>query len=202
MPVARGGRKLGFLGGSFDPLHVGHLLIARDVAEHLKLDRVYLVPAGQAPLKRSAPGAPAEHRLAMARRAVAQEPGFGVLALEVQRGGISYTVDTARELRRRFARDRLFWILGSDQVAQLGAWREAGALVDLLEFAAVERAGAPPAAAPPLPGLRLHRCPARSLAISSTEIRERLRRGRSIAWLVPAPVLRYIQRHRLYRTDS
>lgn len=183
-------------------MHIGHLLIARDVAERLSLDRVFLVPASQAPLKSGPPGASPEHRLAMARRAVATETGFGVLSHEVRRGGISYTVETARWLRRRFPHDQLFWIVGADQLAQLASWREPQELARLLEFVAVQRPSVAPTPAPALPGLRLHHCPARALEVSSTEIRDRLHRGRSVAWLVPAPVLRYIERHRLYRTNA
>ncbi len=179
-------------------------MIAQDARERLGLDRLYFVPAAQAPLKDSAPRTEARHRLAMTRLAAAVLPGVDVLDDEIRAGGVSYTVDTARLLRGRWPDAELFWIVGADQVAKLPRWREIGELVRLVTFAGLERPGCPPVAPPAEapPGLRLCGVRGHAVDISSSEIRDRLRSGLSIDLFVPAGVRAYISENALYTKST
>ncbi len=190
--------KIGFLGGSFDPVHCGHLVAARDACEHQRLARVVFVPAAQAPLKSGAPRAPAADRLAMLRAAVAEEPRFTVSDHELRRGGVSYTIDTARHFRAEFPGARLFWIIGGDQLARLPRWRSLAQLAELVEFVVLDRPGHPVQAPAGLTGLRLHRCAGHALAITSTELRARVRRNLPLDWFTPHKVVAHLRRKRLY----
>ncbi|MDR0354071.1 MAG: nicotinate-nucleotide adenylyltransferase, partial [Opitutaceae bacterium] len=194
-----GGVKIGFLGGSFDPVHFGHLIAAQDALEQHRLDRLILVPAAQAPLKPSDAQGSAEDRLAMVRAAVAWDRRFEVSDYELRKGGVSYTIDSARHFRARFPGDRLFWILGGDQLPRLHLWREIGELVQLMEFIFLERPGHPMRAEPKIPGLRLHRCDGHLVEISSTELRARARKGLSLDYFMPHKAIVQIQEKRLYR---
>lgn len=191
--------KIGFLGGSFDPVHFGHLLAAQDAFEQHELDRLFLVPAAQAPLKPADVQSTADDRLAMLREAVAWDRRFEVSDVELRRGGISYTIDSARYFRARFPNDQLYWIIGGDQLPKLHLWRDIQELAQLVEFIFLERPGYPVRAQPEIPGLRLHRCDGHLLAISSTELRDRTRRGLSLDYFVPHKAIVYIQEHNLYR---
>jgi nicotinate-nucleotide adenylyltransferase len=131
--------KIGFLGGSFDPVHLGHLAIAQDALEGAGLDRVDFIPAAVSPLKGRELTATAAQRLEMVRLAIAGDARFGVLDLELRRGGTSYTVDTVRELRALFPGAELFWVIGADQLARLAEWKEIGELVRLVEFVHLAR---------------------------------------------------------------
>ncbi len=193
-----GGVKIGLLGGSFDPVHNGHVALAR-AALAAGMDRVLLIPAAQAPLKPSAVRASSEDRLAMLRLAVGDCPGAEVSDVEIRRGGVNYTIDTVRTLRAEHSGDQLFWIIGADQLARLGAWREIGALTELVEFLCAVRPGhglEPPAG---LPGLRWRRLEGPEWDVSSTEVRARAERGESLAGLVPDKAIEYLERNRLYR---
>ena len=191
--------KIGFLGGSFDPVHFGHLLAAQDAYEQHKLDRLILVPAAQAPLKPTDVQTSPEDRLAMLRSAVEWDRRFEISDVELRRGGVSYTVDSARHFRAQYPKDDLYWIIGGDQLPNLHLWKDVGELAQLVEFIFLERPGYPVKAAPNIPGLRLHRCDGHLLAISSTELRERSRRGLSLDYFVPHKAIVYIQDHTLYR---
>lgn len=193
--------KIGFLGGSFDPVHFGHLLAAQDAYEQFQLDRVVLVPAAQAPLKPHEVQASAGDRLAMLRAAVEGDRRFEVADVELRRGGLSYTIDSARHFRLRYPDDELYWIIGGDQLPQLPLWRDIGELTRLLEFILLERPGYP-AGPPPVPGLRLHRCDGHLIAVSSTELRGRARRRLPLDYLVPPEAVVYIRQHGLYRDTS
>ena len=194
--------KIGFLGGAFDPVHLGHLVMAQDAVEQLELDRLEFIPAAVSPWKERTMVAPAADRLAMVRRAIAGDPRFGVLDLELQRGGLSYTVDTARELRQRFPDDRLFWVVGADHLARLDQWHDVATLVQLIEFAQVERPGCAEVAPPAIPGLRMHRVRSHLIDVSSTELRGRAGRGQPLRYLVPAEVAGYIAEKSLYRNPA
>jgi nicotinate-nucleotide adenylyltransferase len=194
--------KIGFLGGAFDPIHFGHLLIAQDAVEQLGLDRVDFVPTAISPLKGRALVASPADRLAMVERAIADDPRFGVLDDELRRGGVSYTVDTARALVKRFPGDRLFWLIGADQVQQLGDWREISELVRLVEFGQFARPGCAVVAPPEVPGLRLHAVRSHRVEVSSTELRERVRLGRPLRYFVPLKVNHYIESKSLYRDPA
>ncbi len=195
--------RLGILGGTFDPVHFGHLAAAEEARVALQLDRVLFVPAAHQPLKarRLTPG---EHRLEMLRRAVADHPHFSVSDLELVRGGISYTVDTLRTLRERYPAADLFFILGADALLQLPRWKEASALPDLCRWIVIMRPGYPLDVLPvlrALPGLqgRTTFLPGPKLDISAEELRARIAQGRPIRYQTPEPVVRYIEAWGLYR---
>lgn len=190
--------KIAFLGGSFDPVHFGHLCIAQDALEQLQLDKVIFVPAAQAPLKKGAVNAEDRHRLEMLKLAVEGDARFGVSEIELIRGGMSYAIDTVLQMRRELAGDRLFWILGADQLALLAHWMRVEQLVKEIEFISFDRPGCPDSELPPIPGLRLHRCQGHLMQISSTEIRDRVQRGLSLDFLMPHKAIVYLRENRLY----
>lgn len=191
--------KIGFLGGSFDPVHFGHLMAAQDAYEQHHLDRLIFVPAAQAPLKPNDVQSTAEDRMAMLREAIAWDKRFEISDVELRRGGVSYTIDSARHFRALHPHDDLYWIIGGDQLPKLRFWRDIEALAQLVEFIFLERPGFPVKARPDVPGLRLHRCDGHLLAISSTELRERTRRNLSLDYFVPHKAIVYIREHGLYR---
>jgi nicotinate-nucleotide adenylyltransferase len=191
--------KIGLMGGSFDPVHFGHLVAAQDAVEQHQLDRLIMVPAAQAPLKPADVQTSGEHRLAMLRAATDWDHRFEVSDLEIRRGGVSYTIDSARHFRNQFPQDDLYWIIGGDQLPKLHLWKEIEELARLVEFIFLERPGHAPKPAPAIPGLRLHRCDGHLIEISSTELRERVRQGRSLDYFVPHKAIVYIQENQLYR---
>jgi nicotinate-nucleotide adenylyltransferase len=207
--------SLGVLGGTFNPIHFAHLRLAEEIREALALERVLFVPAAQPPLKPRV--APAPDRLEMVKLATASNPAFTVIDLELQRDGPSYTVDTLAELGRRFPDEPLWFVMGSDALAELSLWREPETLVTLANLAIVQRPGEarvdPGALLPnglrvqfaPAPGGLVHESgrelrviPTTELSLSATDIRERVARGASIRYLVPDSVCEYIAKHRLY----
>ena len=186
--------KLGLLGGSFNPIRHGLLAAAARAAEAAGLDRVLFIPASTPPLKDGRDLASARDRLALVRRAIRGNPLFEASDLELRRGGVSYTVDTLREIRRRTGA-RLFWILGADALRLLPQWKEIDEVRRLTSFIALARPGH--RMAPKLPKTIIVDMPL--LQISSTDLRRRIRRQRSIRYLVPDAVERYILRNGLYR---
>ena len=191
--------KIGFLGGSFDPIHFGHLLAAQDAYEQHRLDRLIIVPAAQAPLKPNEVKSTASDRLAMVRAATEWDTRFEVSDFELSRGGVSFTIDSARHFRGLFPNDDLYWVIGGDQLPKLHLWKDIGELATIVQFIFLERPGYPVKAAPDIPGLRLLRCDGHLLAISSTELRERTRRGLSLDYFVPHKAIVYIREKGLYR---
>jgi len=185
--------KLGILGGSFNPVHLAHLVIAERAAEAAALDRVLFVPAAVSPLKSGRDLAPAADRWAMLKLAIRGNPLFRASDLEIRRGGVSYTIDTLRELRRRTGAE-LHVVLGADAARLLPRWKSIDAVKRLARFVIVSRPGH--RVRPGLPKGHIVEVPL--LEISSTEIRERVRRGLSIRYLVPGPVERHIRRKGLY----
>jgi len=194
--------KIGLLGGSFDPVHFGHLLAAQDAYEQCKLDRLILVPAARAPLKSDEAHSSAEDRLAMLRAAVEWDRRFEISDVELRRGGVSFTIDSARHFRALYPHDELYWIIGGDQLPHLHKWKDVGELAGLIDFIFLERPGYPVKGTPEIPGLRLHRCDGHLLAISSTELRERIRRGLSLDYFVPHKAIVCIKERRLYLDES
>ena len=190
--------KIGFLGGSFDPVHFGHLMAAQDAYEQYGLDRLILVPAAQAPLKPTDVQSSAADRLAMLKAATEWDRRFELSDVELTRGGVSYTIDSARHFRAQFPNDQLYWIIGGDQLPQLHKWKDIGELAKLVEFIFLERPGYPNRATADIPGLVLHRCDGHLLAISSTELRERVRRHLSLDYFVPHKAIVYIKEKGLY----
>jgi nicotinate-nucleotide adenylyltransferase len=194
--------KIGILGGSFDPVHFGHLLAAQDAFEQQQLDRLILVPAAQAPLKPRDVQSTAEDRLAMLRAAVEWDHRFDVSDVELRRGGVSYTIDSARHFRALYPNDDLYWVVGGDQLPKLHLWKDIAELVQLVEFIFLERPGYPVREHPDIPGLRLHRCDGHLLAISSTELRERVKHNLSLDYFVPHKAIVYIRENHLYRETT
>lgn len=187
----------GLLGGSFDPVHLGHLIAADRAAEALGLARVLFVPCARQPLKAVGPVAPAAHRRAMLELAVAGHAAFAVEPMELERPGPgpSYTVDTLRELKRRCPGARLVLLLGADAAADLPRWRAAEEVARLAEVAALTRPGAPEV----VTGLVRHVVATPAIEISASDIRARCLAGKSIRYLVPDAVADYIERNGLYR---
>jgi len=190
--------RIGFLGGSLDPVHFGHLIAAQDAFEQHKLDRVVFVPAAQAPLKPLETRTAAVDRLAMVAAAIAGDSRFGVSDFELKQGGTSYTIDSVNHFRAQYPQDDLFWIIGGDQLPKLHLWREIEALAKRVEFIFLERPGHPLKAWPEIPLLKLHRCDGHLVEISSTELRARATRGLSLEYFVPRNALQYIRERGLY----
>lgn len=196
------GLRLGVFGGTFDPPHVGHVAIAREVADRLRLDRVIWMPAGAPPHKPDQPVSPAPVRLEMTRAAAAGEPRFEVSELEIRRPGPSYTVDTLRELRTAHPDADLFLILGADQIRTFATgWREPETILELATLALMDRAGDDAAeASPDLPGMeRAVHVPVPRVDVSSTEVRALVAGGGDVSGLVPSGVLAVMEREGLYR---
>jgi nicotinate-nucleotide adenylyltransferase len=192
--------KLGLFGGSFDPVHHGHLVAARDALEGAELDEVLFLPAAQAPLRATATLTPAAHRVAILRAAIEGQAGFSVSDLELRRGGTSYTIDTVRQVVAELPGNQLYWIVGADQVARLHEWREIAALATLVTFLALERPGHEARLHAEIPGLRLQRVRGHQIELSSTEIRARAAAGQSLDFLMPHKAIAYIRENSLYRS--
>jgi nicotinate-nucleotide adenylyltransferase len=190
--------KLGFFGGSFDPVHLGHLIAAQDAHEQLGLHTLFFVPSAQAPLRQDCVRASAEDRLEMLRLALADDPRFSILDWEITRGGISYTVDTAARIRAEFPAASPVWIVGEDQVGKLPEWRRIEELSELVEFAYLQRPGHAQPSVPDLPNLRLHRLVSHQIELSSTEVRDRAREKRPLRFLLPDTVINYIHQRSLF----
>lgn len=189
-------------GGSFNPIHLGHVLAADDVRRRLRLDRVLFAPAFRPPHKRG-PFAPYRHRREMARLAIKDEPGFELCRIEEARPGPSYTVDTLLELRSRCPGAALFLIIGSDQYREIASWHRPDLLTRLARIVVMSRPGV---ARPSLfPGHEPKRVLFRSVisvGISAAAVRARLAKGRSVRYMLPVRVNAYVKRHRLYRRQS
>jgi len=197
--------KIGVLGGTFDPVHIGHLMVAEEARVSLNLAEILLVPAGQPLLKLDYPITPAEHRLQMLRLAIAVRPHFKVSTMEIERPGPSYTVGTIAELRVQYgSEDEMFFILGWDSFAQLPGWREPSRLIKICYLVAVPRPGFQrpdlKALEDLIPGIseRVMLLDKPQIDISASAIRERAARGLSLRHLVPTPVAEYIRQHKLY----
>ena len=197
--------RLGLFGGSFDPPHVGHLLIAGDAHEALQLDRLVFIPTGVQPLKVGRGVASPSQRLAMVRLLIADDPRFAVDPVEIERPGLSFTVDTLSEFANRHRGAELFLLVGADVPRAFGRWREPERIVELATVVVLHRAedadgnkesDEDPAAAQLRK--RLTFLPTRRIDISSTEIRARLRSGKSIRGFVPDAVAEFIATERLY----
>ncbi len=188
--------RIGLLGGSFDPPHIGHLLAASDAHESLRLDRLLFIPAAVQPLKAGRTTARTDQRLAMTKMLVDGDPRFDVDAIEMDRGGLSYTVETLTALKQRWPSAELFWLVGADIVSTFAQWREPERIVELATVVVLERAGDFADRALPA-GMRC--LPTRRIDVSSTEIRQRVNEGKSVRGFVPDAVADFIAAERLYR---
>ncbi len=195
-PGAGGGTRIGVLGGTFDPVHVGHLVTAVNVRHELALDLVLLVVANDPWQKAGTVSTPASDRLAMVTAAVAGVPGLEPCDLELRRGGPSYTADTIAELAVRHPRAELHLILGSDAAGGLDTWEREEEVRDRVRLVVVARPGAE--AARPPPGWSHVVVEVPSVEMSSTDLRERVADGRPLDWLVPAGAIEIIRERRLY----
>ncbi|MGB0371778.1 MAG: nicotinate-nucleotide adenylyltransferase [Opitutales bacterium] len=199
--IAKARRHIGIYGGSFDPIHLGHLIIAQDCLEQLNLDEVVLVPAAASPLKSRSPIVSDEHRLEMARKAVESIAHFSVSDVEIRRGGVSYSIDTVAAFRKMHPDAVLYWILGQDQVNQLEHWYSIEELAQNVTFLAVGR-----------PGYELDdvsdgrievtHVKSHAVEISSTEIRERFKHDLPNDLFLPTSVLAYIRQNGLYHVEA
>jgi len=191
--------RIGLYGGTFDPIHLGHLRAAETAREAFCLDLVAFLPAAVPP-HREAPVSPAEDRLAMARLATATHPRFEAWDAELRRPGPSYTVETVETLVSERPSDSFVLVVGADTWPEMASWREPERLLRLVEVAVVDRPGCPGGELrPPFPGARgVRRAEGPSLPISATAIRERVARGLSVRFLVPDAVADYIEARRLY----
>jgi nicotinate-nucleotide adenylyltransferase len=198
-------RRLGILGGTFDPIHHGHLLAAEEACHQLALDKVLFVPAGVPPHKPAHPISPASHRVRMVELAIAGKPHFALSRVDVDRPDPCYTVDTLELLRAEWGNDpRFFFIEGADSLSDIACWYQPRRLIELCELAVAKRPGFEidmGSLEKRLPGLtgRLHWVKMPLLEISSSDLRARVRAGRSISYLVPREVETYVRKHGLYR---
>jgi nicotinate-nucleotide adenylyltransferase len=201
--------KIGVLGGTFDPVHLGHIMMAEEARKSLGLSEVLLVPAGQPMTRSNERMTSAEHRLLMLRLAAAGSPHLKVSTVEIERPGPSFTVDTITELRRKYgSKDEIFFILGWDSLAQLPIWREPARIVKMCILVAVPRPGWPQpslkALEKDIPGIakRVVFLENPRVDISATTIRDKVARGEPIDHLVPGPVAEYIKEHGLYKAEQ
>src|SRR6266404_4117820 len=186
----------GLFGGSFDPVHLGLLLVAQAAREELSLTRLFFIPAAHSPFKPEQPPTPANERLRLLRLALAGKEWCEIDEQEIQRGGVSYTIETVRDYRKRFPRAQLFYLIGGDNVPELPKWRQAEELAEAVEFVVIPRPGRIEVPFPkPFRGRTLKGFP---LGISSSQIRGRIRAGQPIENLVPAAVAEVIRNNRLY----
>jgi nicotinate-nucleotide adenylyltransferase len=208
MPESTVRHRMGILGGTFDPIHVGHLLIAEQAREHLELQEIRFIPAAVAPHKRDRQAVDAKHRWEMLKLAVGGNPYFTADDRELRRGGTSYTVDTLQDLKLEFPESQLVFLIGADSLNELHTWREPGRICDLAFVAVLARGGLP------LPDLNLLKCylpaaeqaelashlvPMPQIQISSSDIRSRIAAGKSVRYQLHPAVEAYIQAGSLYR---
>jgi nicotinate-nucleotide adenylyltransferase len=196
--------RIGILGGTFDPPHIGHLVIAEEARQKLGLAKVYFVPAREPPHKRGEPVSPLQDRIAMLRLALKDHPFFAVSLAEAMRPGPSYTVDTMKQLLDEFPpATELYFVMGMDSLAALPTWHEPSKLIDLCTLAVLKRPGYSAnmdELEKKIPGLasRVVFIPAPELEISSSDLQSRVRGGLSIAYMVPGCVAEYVAEHHLY----
>lgn len=190
---------IGLFGGSFNPPHIAHLIVADVVRDQFGLDEVWWIPNATPPHKEDDALAGVEHRLAMTRRAVDDHPSFRVCDIEVQRAGVSYTVETIRALQEQHPETDFGLIIGSDSLDHFGNWHRPDEIADRVPIIVYKRPGVIEEVAEPRFANRVHFVSAPVMEVSGTEIRARCRANRSIRYLVPTPVRDYIQVHGLYQ---
>ena len=183
-------KKIAIYGGTFDPIHHGHLIVAREALEKLGADEVIFIPARVSPLRKTAPFARDEMRLLMIQAAIENEPGFAVDDCELRRPPPSYTVDTVEQMRQRKGAPTIYCLIGEDNVGKLPKWRRFADLEKMVRFIVLDRSGQRPSHVYPV--IR------RKIDISATEIRKRVASGRSIQYFVPPAVEEIIRREKLY----
>ncbi|MDD4938576.1 MAG: nicotinate-nucleotide adenylyltransferase [Candidatus Omnitrophica bacterium] len=187
--------KIGLLGGTFNPIHTGHLILAEEVREKLLLDRIIFVPAYLPPHKDNSEIIPARLRLDMVRAAIKGNRHFSVSEIEIKRDGRSFTIDTIREFKKDYPGDKLYFIIGSDLLKYLDDWKDLDEIIKMVDFIAATRPGYPLERIPS----RISTVPIRAVDISGFEIRKAIKENKSFRYLVPESVFNYIRKKRLYR---
>ena len=191
--MAKPNEKIGLYGGTFDPIHNGHLILARDALERLELSKVVFLPARISPHKLDRPPAPPDARCRMVAAAIAGEPQFEMSACEINREGPSFTIDTVRGFQERFPEASLYYLIGDDNLTELETWKDIAILRQAAQFVVLSRAG--------MPFLSQFPTITRHIEISSTEIRSRVARGLSVRYMVPLPACELIAELGLYRDE-
>lgn len=187
--------KIGILGGTFNPIHIGHLILAEEAREKLKLANIIFVPAYLPPHKNNSDIASAGHRYKMIKAAIRPNKFFSVSDIEIKRTGLSYTIDTIREFKELYPKDELYFITGSDLLKYLDEWKDLGEIIKIVKFAVATR-----------PGYPLEKIPSyistvaiRAVDISAFEVRKCVKEKKSFRYLVPESVFNYINKNRLYK---
>jgi nicotinate-nucleotide adenylyltransferase len=203
--------RLGLYGGSFDPVHYGHLLLAECCREELQLDAVWFLPAAISPFKKEQSQTPARHRVEMLKLALAGHATMNVSTIEIDRGGVSYTVDTLNEIHAQQPLAEMFFLMGADSLRDLPTWREPARICELAIPVVAARASHPPVDYDVLRNLvspgRLEAIRSRQVTVplidlSSTDLRRRVSEGKSIRYRTPRAVEKYIETHGLYRPEA
>jgi len=187
--------KIGILGGTFNPIHLGHLILAEEIREKLRLDKIIFVPTYIPPHKKSKNIAPARDRYSMIKSAIRGNDFLDVSDIEIRRMGASYTIDTLRSFKKRFPRDDMYFITGSDLLNYLDEWKDLKQIISLVKFVVATRPGYPLEDIPSY----IKTVAIRAIDVSAFEIRQCVKKGLSFRYLVPDPVFAYITKKRLYR---
>lgn len=193
-------RSIGIMGGTFDPIHHGHLVAASEVMDVFQLDQVIFVPTAMQPFKAGRQVTPAEHRYLMTVIATASNPRFSVSRVDIDRGGTTYTIDTLRDLRDVYPDADFYFITGADALTQIVQWKDADLLFEMAHFIGVTRPGHV-LNAQKLPSSAVSLLEVPAMAISSTDCRRRVERDKPVWYLVPDGVVQYINKYRLYRRE-
>ncbi len=188
-------KRIGILGGTFNPVHTGHLILAEEVREKLGLDKVVFVPTFLAPHKDNSGLAEASDRFRMIELAIKGNPYFAVSDIEIKRKGRSYTIDTVKEFKKLYGRDELYFITGSDLLTYLGEWKDLDEIIKIVKFVVATRPGYPLEKIPSY----IQTIAIRAVDISAFEIRQAVRENRSFRYLVPESVFGYIKKAGLYK---
>jgi nicotinate-nucleotide adenylyltransferase len=187
--------KIGILGGTFNPIHIGHLILADEVREKLNLDKIIFIPTYIPPHKQNSNVAAALERLRMVKLAIRGNSHFGVSDIEIKRKGPSYTVDTVKALKKKSPGHVFYFIAGSDLLKYLDEWKDFSELLALVKFIVATRPGYPLEEIPSY----VKRVGIRAVDVSAFEIRQRIKEGKSFRYLVPEPVFEYIAKNKIYR---
>lgn len=195
--------RVGILGGTFDPIHYAHLFVAEEARQRFELEQVVFIPCGTPPHKKSYAVSPAEHRFAMTLLATASNPCFRASRIEIERGGVSYTVDTLEQWLSLYPHHELYLILGADSLAYITSWKQPERICQMAHLIAASRPGFDLSVLhlPDALCRRVYVMEMPLLDISATDIRNRVRRGASIRYLTPDSVVQYILKHQLYRNE-
>ncbi len=187
--------KIGILGGTFNPVHIGHLILAEEAREKLGLDKIIFIPTALPPHKDNLNIAPADSRLKMLKLAIKGNRYFAVSDIEIKRRGRSFTIDTLKELKRKYSRDELYFIIGSDLLKYLNEWKDLNEIIKMVKFVAATRPGYPLEQIPHY----IKTLAIRAVDVSGFEVRECVRENKSFRYLVPETIFNYINRANLYK---